>query len=355
MKFSRATALAVVALLTTSACSLTGESGNESETPDANGKVKQVTLVTHDSFALPKRLEKQFESSTGYRLKIQQSGDAGALTNKLVLTKDDPIGDVAFGVDNTFASRALTEGVFTDAGVTLPAGADRYALEGDTSLAPIDTASVCVNVDSAWYAEHHQTPPANFDDLVKPQYRDQLVTPGAPTSSPGFAFLLATIAAKGKGWQDYWTKLMDNGAKLTEGWEDAYYVDYTGGGGAKATRPIVVSYDSSPAFTIDKATGRSTTAALLDTCFRQVEYAGVLDHAANPEGAQAVVQWLLSPQVQKALPTSMYVFPVRNGVALPKDWARWAKQPTNTEEVPAEEIDANRDTWLTEWSDLTSR
>ncbi len=349
------TALVLLAATASSACSAIGE-GDDAPAVDSNGQISEVVLVAHDSFALPKKLIKQFETDTGYELTVRASGDAGELTSKLVLTKGSPTGDVAFGVDNSFAGRALAEDVFAPYDVELPDGADDFTLAADTenTLVPIDTASVCVNVDTAWFTDRDLTPPATLDDLTDPAYQDLFVTSGAPTSSPGFAFLLATIAAKGDGWQDYWRDLMANGAKLTKGWEDAYYVDFTGNEGT-ATRPIVLSYDSSPAFTIDKATGETTTAALLDTCSRQVEYAGVLAGAANKPGAEALLEFLLSPEVQAALPRSMYVFPVRDGVDLPVDWARYAEQPTSTLDVPAEDIEANRDTWLTEWSDLTSR
>jgi thiamine transport system substrate-binding protein len=147
---------------------------------------------------------------------------------------------------------------------------------------------------------------------------------------------------------------MDNGARLTSGWDDAYFVDFTGGA-EKGTRPIVVSYDTSPAFTVDKKTGESTTAALLDTCFRQVEYAGVLANAKNPEGAQQVVDFLLSDEVQAALPDSMYVFPVSDDVTLPPDWAKFATTPTSPYSVDPATIAAQRKDWLTEWTDVTSR
>ena len=147
---------------------------------------------------------------------------------------------------------------------------------------------------------------------------------------------------------------MANGAKLTSGWNDAYYVDFTQGGG-DGDRPIVLSYDSSPAFTPTDDGEATTTKALLDTCFRQVEYAGVLEGAANPDGARAVLQWLVSPEVQAALPESMYVFPVVSGIELPEDWARFAVQPTDAYTVDADEITARREEWLTEWTDVTSR
>lgn len=342
-------------LMLCGACSLVG---SESSDGDEGADTSTVTLVTHDSFTLPKRLIADFERTSGYRLDLQQSGDAGELTNKLVLSRDQPIGDVAFGVDNTFAGRAVAEGVFADSGATLPAGAEAYRLEGADQLAPVDTGNVCVNVDLAWYAAHGQRPPASFDDLLDPAYRDQFVAEGAPTSSPGFAFLLATIAAHGGAdsdeWQRYWRDLMANGTKLTKGWEDAYYVDFTGGGGEQSTRPIVVSYDSSPAFTVDDQTGRSTTRALLDTCFRQTEYAGAIAGSDNPAGARAVIEWLLSAPVQRALPTSMYVFPVRSGVRLPKTWARFATPATDPWQIDPADIEANRRDWLTDWTDVTT-
>jgi thiamine transport system substrate-binding protein len=167
------------------------------------------------------------------------------------------------------------------------------------------------------------------------------------------AFLLATIAEYGDDWPDYWERLMANGTKLTDGWSDAYQVDFTQGGG-KGKRPIVLSYDSSPAFTIADD-GTTTTSALLDTCFRQVEYAGVLDGAANPDGAEALVDFLLTPEVQAALPDSMYVFPVDASVELPAEWAKFAQQPTDPLEVDPADIAEHRDEWLREWSDVTSR
>ena len=344
----------------TTACSLSGgggESATERSGGDDAARPDKVVLATHDSFALPKGLVADFERQSGYDLVVRPSGDAGELTNKLVLTAGDPIADAAFGIDNAFAGRALGEEVFLPHDATLPAGADRFLLDADAEgvLAPVDTGNVCVNVDTAWFAQQELTPPATLADLTEPAYADLFVTPGATTSSPGFAFLLATIAAYGDDWQGYWEDLMANGTKITKGWEDAYFVDFTAGGGENATRPIVVSYDSSPAFTIDEKSGRSTTRALLRTCTRQVEYAGVLAGADNEDGARELVEFLLSQPVQTALPTSMYVFPVRDDVRLPRDWARFAKRPQETLDVDPQDIEEHRDTWLREWTDVTSR
>ncbi|HET9421141.1 MAG TPA: thiamine ABC transporter substrate-binding protein [Nocardioides sp.] len=347
----RSTVALVAALaLATTSCSLIGDDDDSSGGDGAD----ELVLVTHDSFSLPDELVAAFEKESGFELEIRQVGDGGTLTNELVLTKDSPLGDVAFGVDNTFASRALDEGVFAPYDFDAPAGVDDHALPGDDehALTAVDNANVCVNVDNTWFADQGIAPPESLDDLTDPAYRDLFVTPGATTSTPGMAFLLSTIAEYGDSWTTYWEDLVANGAKLTKGWEDAYNVDFTQGGG-DGERPIVLSYDSSPAFTV--ADGKSSTSALLDTCFEQVEYAGVIEGAENPEGGRELVEFLVSPEVQAALPTSMYVFPVAEGVELPKEWAEFAVQPTEPYAVDPAEVAANRETWLREWSDVTSR
>ena len=347
-----ATALAGLSL---AGCSLasSGQDGDRGTEPTGETETGgTVVLATHESFALPKKLIRQFEAESGYTLDVRAAGDAGTLATKLSLTADNPIADAAFGIDNTFASRPLGEGAFAEIEpATAPPAA--YALdEGADRLVPIDTANVCVNVDSAWFEAEQLDPPQTLADLADPAYEDLFVTPGASTSSVGMAFFLATVAEYGDEWPSYWTDLLDNGAKVVDGWEDAYYGDFTSA--AKAgTRPIVVSYDSSPAFTVSG--GRSTTAALLDTCFRQVEYAGVLEGADNPAGAEAVIDWMLSDAVQSALPESMYVFPVTETATVPQDWAEFAIQPETPYEVAPDEIAANREQWLTEWTDVISR
>ncbi|PWN01887.1 thiamine ABC transporter substrate-binding protein [Nocardioides silvaticus] len=351
MRSRAAAALTATALTTTAlaGCSLASEDDDTSDA--APGECGEVVLVTHDSFDLPGKVVRAFEEESGCTLTHAPAGDGGELTSKLTVTQGDPIGDVAFGVDNTFAGAALEEDVFAPYDADLPEGAEQYLLPGDDDgvLTPVDNASVCVNVDTVWFEKEGLEPPATLDDLTDPAYRDLFVTPSATTSTPGLAFLLATIGRYGDAWQDYWRDLLANGAKVVKGWEDAYYVDFSYSGG---DRPIVLSYDTSPAYTVKG--GESSTTALLDTCFRQVEYAGVLEGAANPAGAEQVVDFLLSREVQQALPTSMYVFPVDAEAPLPPEWADFAQQPTAPIEVAPEEISENRRDWLGAWTELAS-
>ena len=357
---------AAVAAAALTGCSL-GSGGSSQETSEGSSSASasaaeksctgdgELTLITHESFSLPEELVADFEKSSGCTLKTVTSGDAGLLTNKLVLTKDSPVADVVFGIDNTFASRAVGEGVLAAYEPELPAGAQEHALaEGADRLTPVDFGDVCVNIDDAWFEREGMTPPATLDDLTKSEYQDLFVTPGASSSSPGLAFLLATIGAKGEdGWEEYWRELVDNGAKITSGWSDAYGVDFSAGEG-EGDRPIVLSYASSPPFTIPEGKDEPTTSALLDTCFRQVEYAGVIEGTDQAGGAQAFVDFMLSDEVQAAFPETMYMYPVSSSVELPEAWAKHAKTADDPHQVDPQTIDEKRESWIRTWTDITS-
>ena len=332
----------------------TEAAAEEETTPSDPGT---VTLIAHDSFYLPDELAEAFEAETGIELQIQSAGDAGAMANQVVLTAGSPVADVIFGIDNTFAARVIDADAleaYTPEG--LPESVAEHDLEGPSAayLTPVDYGDVCVNIDNVWFANQGIVPPQTLADLTKPEYQDLFVTPGATTSSPGMSFLLATIGEFGPGeWQSYWEELMANGAKVTSGWTDAYTVDFTAGGGG-GDRPIVLSYASSPPSTIPEGGWEPTTSALLETCFRQVEYAGVLAGADNPEGAQQVIDWLLSEQVQAAIPDAMYMYPVNDQVILPDLWAQWAAIAEDPIVVHPQQIEEERETWLREWADIAT-
>jgi thiamine transport system substrate-binding protein len=312
-----------------------------------------LVLVTHDSFALSEGTLEQFTDETGIVVDVQSGGDAGELVNKLVLTKDSPLGDVVFGIDNTFASRAASNGVLeeyvsddvtdAEAAYLLPDGS------GGEYLTPIDSGDVCVNVDHGWFEEAGIPEPETLDDLVDPTYEGLLVVEAANSSSPGLAFLLATIAAYGDGWYDYWSALVDNNVKVAASWSDAYYVDFSGPS-SEGDRPLVVSYASSPPVEVPPG----STGVLLDTCFRQTEYAGVIAGTEHPAEARQLVDFLFSTVVQNDIPENMYVFPVNSAAELPEAWAEYAEIATDPYEIDPAEIDANRERWISEWAAIAT-
>jgi thiamine transport system substrate-binding protein len=292
---------------------------------------KAITVVSHDSFVFDDSMITAFKKESGITVSVVKAGDAGALTNKLVLTKDQPIGDAVFGIDNTFSGLAISKGI----------------IEND-ALTAIDFGDVCFNYDIAGLAKRGVQAPTSFRDLVKPAYKDLTVVENPATSSTGLAFLATTVAAFGdNGYQAYWNRLKANGLKVTAGWEDAYYTEFSGSAESTGTRPIVLSYSASPADEVGDQ-GVSRTKALLNDCFRQTEFAGVLTNAKNPAAAELFVKFLLSETFQKSIAGNMYVYPIVSETVLPKTWTDWAS-PANSTLGDKLDISASRTKWLANW------
>jgi thiamine transport system substrate-binding protein len=327
-KRSLTTAVAFTILVLTTT-SLSGLSAAQASVKVIN-KIRDVTLVTHDSFVMSKALIEDFDKTTGYHLNLIKAGDVGGLTNRLILTKGTPIADAVFGIDNTFAGLAQSNGL----------------IEG--SLKAIDFGDVSFNYDKLWFANHKIVPPTSVKQLINPIYKGLTVIENPNTSSTGLSFLATSVELFGaSGWQSYWKSLKENGVKVTAGWEDAYYVNFSGSSG-KGPYPIVLSYASSPADEV-RANGQSQTTSIMDGFFRQTEYAGVLKNAKNPLGAAAVIKYLLGPKFQKALPQAMYMYPIVKNTSIPEKWKKFTTLATRTYGDTLN-INANRKSWLAQWS-----
>jgi thiamine transport system substrate-binding protein len=342
------------AAFTMSACTSAEESPatpSASITPTVGSK---LTVITHDSFSLPDELVSQFEAQTGIDVTFIAPGNAGTIVNQLILTKESPLGDVVFGIDNTFAGRAISNGVLQPyTSPNLPTDAATTAALADNigSLTPIDWGDVCLNADIAWYGERSLAIPATLDDLIKPEYANQLVVTNPATSSPGLAFLAATVGAKGEdGYLAYWQALADNGVRVSASWTDAYNVEFTAASDTGAY-PLVLSYASSPMYEVGDS-GESATVAIPGACFRQVEYAGIIAGASNPLGAQLFIDWLLTAEVQSAIPDEMYMTPVSPDATLPAEWGKYVNVVTAPIWVSPALIEANRETWIEDWTEV---
>ena len=332
---------------------------DDDDSSDDAAEPVTVTVLTHDSFALTADLVTQFESESGIDIELVLGGDAGEVVNRAVLSAGNPEGDVLFGVDTTLLSRALDADVFAAYEPDLLGDLQPLLRDlGEGVVVPVDYGDVCINLDDAWFAEHGVAAPTTLEDLTDPRYDDLLVVQNPATSSPGLAFLLATIVRFGDGWTDYWSDLKANGVKVVNGWTEAYTGEFSGGS-ENGTRPIVVSYASSPpaeiVFAAEPKPERPSTSVMADGCFRQVEFAGVLDGTEHEAEAREVVDWLLSAPVQADVPLSMFVFPARAGVPLPEVFEQWAAQPADPLSMPADEIDEGREDWLDEWTSIVLR
>jgi thiamine transport system substrate-binding protein len=322
-----------------------------------------LTLMTHDSFFLPDSVIEAFEVEHGVDLEVLPAGDAGSMVNQAILTVDSPLADVLYGIDSTFLSRALAADLFEPyRAPALDAVHDELVLDPEHRVTPIDYADVCLNIDRAAFADGGLPAPDELSDLLDPALAGKLVVENPATSSPGLAFLLATIAAFGEddedGWRSFWAGLRANGVFVAAGWEEAYYGSFSGGSGG-GELPIVVSYASSPVaevvFGPDPDAAESPTAAIDAGCYRQVEFAGILKGSQQPELAAALIDHLLAPQTQAELPLAMYVYPARADVPLPEVFERHALVPTAPLSLDPAVIDVGREDWIREWTDIVLR
>jgi thiamine transport system substrate-binding protein len=359
-----ATALAVLAVLAllAAACgdddapaATGGTSPGATDDGDERAEVT-IRLITHDSFAVSDEVLEAFTEDTGIAVELLQGGDAGTVVNQAILTAGNPQADVLFGIDSTFLSRALEAGIFEPHQAE---GIDQVdqdlRLDPEDRVTPIDTGDVCLNYDRAFFDEGALDVPTSLEDLTDPAYADLLVVQNPATSSPGLAFLLATVATFGEdGWLEFWDGLVDNGVEITEGWSEAYYDSFSGGGASEGDRPLVVSYASSPPAEVafaEEELDEAPTGVIEASCYRQIEFAGVLAGTEHPDEAGALIDFMLSTTFQEDIPLSMLVFPVNPDAELPDVFVDHAVVPDEVLELPADVVSAERERWIGEWTD----
>lgn len=312
-----------------------------------------LTVMTHDSFSISEDVVAAFEDMYGVEVRFLKLGDAGSALNKAILSMDAPLADVFYGVDNTFLSRALEEGVFepyeSPMLASIPA---EFLLDDEFRVVPIDYGDVCLNIDLDYFAEQGLEAPSSLDDLLDPAYAGLLVVENPATSSPGMAFLLATIGHFGEShYLEYWRALVENDVLIVNDWETAYYAEFSRWGG---TRPIVVSYGSSPPFEMiyaEEPMQSPATAAITadDTCYRQIEFAGILTGTTHRELAEAWIDFMLSPAFQEDLPMQIFMFPVNPDAQLDETFVEFLAIPEQPVVVSSEAIVDNREAWLEAW------
>lgn len=366
--------LAIGALVAATAC---GDDGDDTDEPATTGATAPeagettdlegttVRMVTHDSFNLSEDVLDSFEEETGMTVELLAGGDAVSVVNQAILTAGNPQADVLFGIDNNQLEAAFEEELFIPyESSEIAEVRDDVQMDPDHRVTPVDVGDVCLNYDVEWFAEEGLDVPAGLEDLTDSSYEDLLVVQNPATSSPGLAFLLASIAEFGtEGYESFWEDLTANGVEVTDGWEQAYYGVFSGGS-AEGNRPLVVSYATSPpaeVFFADdyeqwEAEGElpdeAPTGVIAESCYRQIEFAGILDGADNQAGAEALVDFLLSEEVQADIPLQMFVEPVREGTELPEVFTRYSVEVEDPLSVAPEEVHENRESWVETWRSI---
>ena len=321
----------------------------------------KLTVLTHDAFAISDAVLAEFETEYNVDVEIVKGGDAGTVVNQAILTKDAPLADVLYGVDNTFLSRALDAGIF-DEYTSATASTFSPDLNANTQgrVTAIDYGDVCVNIDKEAVAEG-MPEPTTLQSLTNPEYAGKLVVENPATSSPGLAFLMATIGQFGEGdnsygisWQEFWQALVGNDVLVVDDWDTAYYTSFSGGAG-EGDRPLVVSYATSPAAEVvfaETPISEPPTSVLTDACFLQIEYAGVLHGSNSPDGARKFIDFMVSPEFQSDIPLNMFVYPANTAATIPEVFTQNSATASNVISIDPAQIEANREAWIDEWTNI---
>ncbi len=318
-----------------------------------------LTVMTHDSFAISEAVLAAFQEEHGIEVQFLQAGDTGTAVNKAALSKEKPLADVFYGVDNTFLSRALHEDIFEPyQSPLLEDIPDEFELDPQHRALPVDFGDVCLNYQVSYFDENNLAPPETLEDLLKPEYAGLLVVENPATSSPGLAFLFATIGHFGEeGYLDFWAGLVENDLKVVNDWETAYYSEFSQWGGQ---HPIVVSYGSSPPFEMifaEEEIDSPPTAAVIGpgSCFRQIEFVGILKGTKNRDLAEKWIDFMLSPVFQEDIPLQMYVFPVNPNTNLDATFKQYLALPEKPAFVSPEDIANSREKWIKDWTEAVLR
>ena len=320
--------------------------------PFAQTSAPELRVLVHSSFSLPKPLLAQFESEAGVKLSVIKAGDAGEMLNKMILTRAQPIADVVYGLDNALVAKAQAAGVLDP--YNGPASQRASAMPLASGMVAVDYGFVTLNYDRAWFSKNGLALPGSLDDLAQPAYRNLLVVENPATSSPGYAFMLATIAGLGEEAAfDWWTRMRANGVKVTKGWTEAYNTEFSRNGG---TRPLVVSYASSPAaevfYSKEKITESPTASLFLKGgVFRQVEGVALVKGGQQRDVAARFVEFLRSAPVQEGLQTSMWMFAAEPGTHRP-EVLRHAPEPSAFDNPSPDTIAAKGSAWVDRWTRL---
>jgi thiamine transport system substrate-binding protein len=330
-----------------------------SQEPLTTSEPSTLTVMTHDSFAASEAVIKVFETENNARVVFLGSGDTGTALNKAILAKGNPLADVFYGVDNTFLTRALQEDIFEPyTSPLLDQIPPAYKLDAENRALPVDFGDVCLNYDRAFFETNQLRPPANLEDLLKQEYRGLVVVENPATSSPGLAFLLTTIAKFGEeGYLDFWQSLVNNDLLVVNDWETAYYTEFSRSGGS---RPIVLSYASSPAAEVifsDQPLDESPTAAITasESCFRQIEFVGILKGTPNRDLAEKWIDFMLSPAFQEDVPLQMFVMPVNQNAQVDETFQKYTVLPEATASINPQTIAENREEWIRQWTETVLR
>ena len=321
--------------------------GDTATTPPAEITVYAYDSLTADYGLLPNVIA-EYETAHDIEVDLVSFPDTGSMINQLIQEQEAPRADVVMGIDNIdFANIADMELFQPYQPVGFENIDETLLFDDQFSLTPFDYGYVGFVYDT----ESNLTFPEegiSLQDLATAQYKDQIIIQQPGASSPGTQLLAWSHLALGDEAEQFWANMNETVLTVTPDWSTAYYSLFLEG-----EAPIVLSYLTSPAYHIDQeSTNRYQAIPITEGYLRQVEGVGIVAGTDQLELGQAFIDFTISPQVQAAIPTTQWVFPVLTNTALPDAYSELIT-PTaaNTITASAEDV-AEFDDWLTSWNEI---
>lgn len=299
-----------------------------------------LTVLTYDSFASDwgpgPVVEKAFEADCGCDLRFVPAGDGAALLSRLRLEGARSEADVVLGLDTNLTAAAEATGLFAPHGVS--AALDLPVVWDDATFLPFDWGWFAFVYDKARVT----APPTSIEALADSDLKVVIQDPRS--STPGLGLLMWVKAAYGDRSGEIWEKLADNILTVTPGWSESYDLFL------KGEADMVLSYTTSPAYHLIAEQDDSKAAAAFDEGhYLQVEVAGVLANAKQPDLARKFMEFVVSEPFQAAIPETNWMYPAKTPAAgLPEGFGALV-QPAKSLLFPAADAQAVRDAAVEEW------
>lgn len=92
-----------------------------------------------------------------------------------------------------------------------------------------------------------------------------------------------------------------------------------------------------------------------DTCFRQIEFVGILKGTSRRALAEKWVDYMLDRRFQEDMPLQMFVFPVNRQAQLPEAFVKYAQIPEKPATLDPNLIAEKREAWIEAWTETVLR
>jgi thiamine transport system substrate-binding protein len=313
----------------------------------ASAQMPTLTIYTYDSFVSDwgpgPVVAEAFEAQCECRVNFVGTGDGAELLARIQLEGARSEADIVLGLDTNLTARAAETGLFAPHGIEGVAF-DMPLAWDDALFLPYDWGYFAFVYDTGRLPE----PPGSFEELIASDVSILIQDPRS--STPGLGLMMWVKAAYGERAPEIWEGLADRIVTVTRGWSEAYGLFLDG------EADMVLSYTTSPAYhLIAEGDDSKAAAPFAEGHYMQVEVAGVLENAPQPELARQFMEFMLTDGFQAAIPTTNWMYPaVTPSEGLPEGFETLI-EPERALLFSPDEAAAVRDAALAEWRDALSR